>query len=135
MLEMDYLLLFICVESFELWPSYKVEKLHNARGRAFVCEITSADFHIFLSADEEKQIDVLVFLLQIQIRLKENIKSKYSHPVSSTVKGLTLGHCYHLNLDQSKKFGEPGLQSIFWLFTNLNPCCPCNISAILLHKK
>ncbi|BFZ20097.1 hypothetical protein BsWGS_23137 [Bradybaena similaris] len=68
-------------ESFELWPSYKVEKLHNARGRAFVCEITSADFHIFLSADEEKQIDVLVFLLQIQIRLKENIKKEYINVV------------------------------------------------------
>ncbi|CAG5129003.1 unnamed protein product, partial [Candidula unifasciata] len=64
-------------DSFELWPSYKVEKLHNARGRAYVCEITSPDVHIFLSADEETQIDVLVFLLQIQIRLKENIKKEF----------------------------------------------------------
>ncbi|XP_059178611.1 uncharacterized protein LOC131957827 isoform X2 [Physella acuta] len=62
-------------ESFELWPSYKVEKLKNARGRTFVCEITSPDNHIFLSANAEKDIDVLVFLLQVQIRLKDNIRN------------------------------------------------------------
>ncbi|GFR95268.1 hypothetical protein ElyMa_000939500 [Elysia marginata] len=61
-------------DSFELTPTYKVEKLRNARGRSFVCEITSPDFHIFLSADSEKDIDVLVFLLQSQIRLRNDVK-------------------------------------------------------------
>ncbi|KAH9508897.1 hypothetical protein Btru_050404 [Bulinus truncatus] len=62
------------LETVELWPSYKVEKLKNARGRTFVCEITSPDHHIFLSLNEEKEIDILVFLFQVQIRLKSNIR-------------------------------------------------------------
>ncbi|GFO19943.1 hypothetical protein PoB_004644800 [Plakobranchus ocellatus] len=61
-------------DTFELTPSYKVEKLRNARGRSFVCEITATEFHIFLSADAEKDIDAMVFLLQAQIRLKDEIQ-------------------------------------------------------------
>ena len=73
-----YIVLSILVfpDTFELTPGYKVEKLRNARGRSFVCEITAPEFHIFLSADAEKDVDVLVFLLQSQIRLKNDIKSK-----------------------------------------------------------
>ncbi|KAI8770975.1 serine-rich adhesin for platelets [Biomphalaria glabrata] len=61
-------------DSVELWPTFKVEKLKNARGRTYVCEITSPAHHIFLSVNEEKELDVLVFLLQVQIRLKSNIR-------------------------------------------------------------
>ncbi|RUS87197.1 hypothetical protein EGW08_005037 [Elysia chlorotica] len=61
-------------DTFELSPVFKVEKLRNARGRSFVCEITAPEFHIFLSTDAEKDIDILVFLLQSQIRLKNDIK-------------------------------------------------------------
>uniref|UniRef100_A0A2C9M0A2 IRS-type PTB domain-containing protein n=1 Tax=Biomphalaria glabrata TaxID=6526 RepID=A0A2C9M0A2_BIOGL len=61
-------------DSAELWPTFKVEKLKNARGRTYVCEITSPAHHIFLSVNEEKELDVLVFLLQVQIRLKSNIR-------------------------------------------------------------
>ncbi|XP_005088836.2 serine-rich adhesin for platelets [Aplysia californica] len=60
-------------ESFELWPTYKVEKLQDARGRSFVCEVTSPEFHLFLSGNTEKEVDIMVFLLQVQIRLKANI--------------------------------------------------------------
>ena len=67
---------WISAETFELWPTYKVEKLRDARGRRFVCEVTSPEFHLFLSGNSESDVDVLVFLLQVQTRLKDDVRGE-----------------------------------------------------------
>jgi hypothetical protein len=46
----------------------------NARNRAYVFELTSQDKYLCLSADEQKSMDVFVFMLMSQLKLKEQIK-------------------------------------------------------------
>ncbi|XP_067662308.1 uncharacterized protein [Haliotis asinina] len=57
-----------------LHPSFRIEKLPNTKNRAFVFELTTPENQVCLSAEEQKAMDMFVFILQIQARLLENIK-------------------------------------------------------------
>ncbi|KAK7475425.1 hypothetical protein BaRGS_00033306 [Batillaria attramentaria] len=57
-----------------LWPSFKVEKVNNTHNRAFALELTAPERQVCLSADEQATVDLLVFLLQTQVRLRDNIR-------------------------------------------------------------
>ncbi|XP_048775897.1 uncharacterized protein LOC125680383 isoform X2 [Ostrea edulis] len=57
-----------------LWPSYRLEKVTNTRNRAYVFELTTQDKYLCLSADEQRPMDIFVFLLQSQMQLKKEIK-------------------------------------------------------------
>ncbi|XP_071096362.1 uncharacterized protein [Haliotis cracherodii] len=57
-----------------LHPSFRIEKLPNTKNRAFVFELTTPENQLCLSAEEQKAMDMFVFILQMQARLLENIK-------------------------------------------------------------
>ncbi|XP_062579648.1 AF4/FMR2 family member 4-like [Saccostrea cucullata] len=57
-----------------LWPSYRLEKVTNTRNRAYVFEVTTQDKYLCLSADEQRSMDIFVFILQSQMQLKKQIK-------------------------------------------------------------
>ncbi|XP_045195821.2 uncharacterized protein LOC123551160 [Mercenaria mercenaria] len=69
----------------ELWPSFRVEKVTNMKNRAYVFQITTPDTTICLSTDEQRTMDIFVFFLQIQTRLKDQIRDDYFtvHPENS----------------------------------------------------
>ncbi|KAL3871671.1 hypothetical protein ACJMK2_039655 [Sinanodonta woodiana] len=57
-----------------LSSGYKVEKVTNLKSRAYVFELTTPETSLCLSADEQRGMDVFVFFLLIQSRLKEEIR-------------------------------------------------------------
>ncbi|KAK3087975.1 hypothetical protein FSP39_013001 [Pinctada imbricata] len=57
-----------------LWPSYRLEKVTNTRHRAYVFELTTPEKYLCLSADEQRHMDMFVFVIQAQTQLKEQIK-------------------------------------------------------------
>ncbi|KAL4219106.1 hypothetical protein ACF0H5_021689 [Mactra antiquata] len=69
----------------ELWPSFRVEKVTNMKNRAYVFQITTPDTTVCLSTDEQRSMDIFVFFLQIQTRLKDQIKEDFFvvHPENS----------------------------------------------------
>jgi len=58
----------------ELWPSFQVEKITNMKNRAYVFQITTPNETVCLSSDEQRNMDIFVFFLQIQTRLKDQIR-------------------------------------------------------------
>ena len=58
----------------ELFPSYRVEKVTNMKNRAYVFQVTTPGCTVCLSAEEQRGMDVFVFFLQIQSRLKDQIR-------------------------------------------------------------
>ncbi|KAK3580173.1 hypothetical protein CHS0354_001306 [Potamilus streckersoni] len=56
---------------------YKVEKVTNLKSRAYVFELTTPETSLCLSADEQRGMDVFVFFLLIQSRLKEEIRDGF----------------------------------------------------------
>ena len=64
----------LLVEKISLLPGFHIEKVTNTRNRAYVFELTSQDKYLCLSADEQKSMDVFVFMLMSQLKLKEQIK-------------------------------------------------------------
>ncbi|KAH3778080.1 hypothetical protein DPMN_179533 [Dreissena polymorpha] len=61
----------------ELWPSFRVEKVTNMKNRAYVFQITTPAETVCLSSDEQRNMDIFVFFLQIQTRLKDQIRDDY----------------------------------------------------------
>lgn len=57
-----------------LWPTFRIEKVTNTRNRAYVFELTTGDKYLCLSADEQRRMDIFVFILQSQMQLKKEIK-------------------------------------------------------------
>ncbi|XP_076454728.1 uncharacterized protein LOC143289583 [Babylonia areolata] len=57
-----------------LCPSFKVEKLSSCHSRALAVQLTAPSHQLCLSADNQGTVDKLVFLLQTQIRLRDNIR-------------------------------------------------------------
>nr|KAG5690911.1 hypothetical protein BaRGS_003402 [Batillaria attramentaria] len=55
---------------------FQVEKVNNTHNRAFALELTAPERQVCLSADEQATVDLLVFLLQTQVRLRDNIREK-----------------------------------------------------------
>ncbi|XP_076091354.1 uncharacterized protein LOC143063232 [Mytilus galloprovincialis] len=64
-------------EKIPLLPGFHLEKVTNTKNRAYVFELTSQDKYLCLSADEQKNMDVFVFLLMSQLKLKEQIKDDF----------------------------------------------------------
>lgn len=57
-----------------LWPTFRIEKVTNTHNRAYVFELTTGDKYLCLSADEQRRMDIFVFILQSQMQLKKEIK-------------------------------------------------------------
>ena len=61
----------------ELFPSYRVEKITNMKNRAYVFQVTTPGCTLCLSAEEQRSMDLFVFFIQIQSRLKDQIRGKW----------------------------------------------------------
>jgi len=57
-----------------LAEGFRLEKVTNTRNRAYVFELTTGNKYLCLSSDEQRLMDMFVFVLQAQIRLRDQIK-------------------------------------------------------------
>ncbi|XP_021376163.1 uncharacterized protein LOC110464966 [Mizuhopecten yessoensis] len=64
-------------DKVHLSGGFRLEKVTNTRNRAYVFELTTAEKYLCLSADEQRHMDMFVFMLQTQIILREQIKEDF----------------------------------------------------------
>jgi hypothetical protein len=69
------LLYFFFSERISLQPSYTIEKCRKIRGKENVCLLTTHDGRmLYLAADDPKIFHLLVFFVQTQTRLREELE-------------------------------------------------------------
>ncbi|XP_033764121.1 uncharacterized protein LOC117345211 [Pecten maximus] len=64
-------------DKVSLAGGFRLEKVTNTRNRAYVFELTTAEKYLCLSADEQRHMDMFVFMIQTQITLHEQIKEDF----------------------------------------------------------
>ena len=53
---------------------YRVEKRPAMKGKPFVCRITTGSKQLMLATDDEKIFHLLVFFVQTQIKIKDELE-------------------------------------------------------------
>ncbi|XP_022085254.1 uncharacterized protein LOC110976365 isoform X2 [Acanthaster planci] len=81
--------------SLKLWPHYRVDKKHDEAGKLFIFEVRTPQDSLRLMADSEAVMDLWVFYLQIQTKLRHEFP----------------GYCFEVTPDESdpmRRIGAKG---------------------------
>ncbi|CAH1787114.1 unnamed protein product [Owenia fusiformis] len=56
----------------QLGPRIKISKKNDVRGKPYVCELCTSNKYIYLATETQTALDLLVFMCQTQVKLKED---------------------------------------------------------------